>query len=278
MSYETSILSGWYQQFDGIKSAMKGRSSIEERTTDPTMLVVYLNSASETQLKRLFELMDKDGNGALEAADFAIMAKNPNTSQFWEELKANFDADGDESVSFEEFKLRIMDTVRTRIEVGSIPSANWTWRQVMARLGEWCNWMVQEQCREIFSYLAYGEYGSEGDDVDDSESFGCGSHLGAPAFPGGEPPSAKHIAYAEGLSADFQSASLASPSVGAFSSAVRQAPTVAPAPLYQQANAAPAPVQPQPPMPTYSRPPMAMQAPAGITIHVHGPVHIHMTH
>ena len=32
----------------------------------------------------------------------------------------------------------------------------------------------------------YGEYGSEGDDVDDSESFGCGSHLGAPAFPGGE--------------------------------------------------------------------------------------------
>ena len=37
--------------------------------------------------------------------------------------------------------------------------ANWTWRQVMARLGEWCNWMVQEQCREIFSYLAYAPCG-----------------------------------------------------------------------------------------------------------------------
>ena len=41
-----------YQQFDGIKSAMRGKSTQMERNTDPTLLVVYLNSDSEAQLKK----------------------------------------------------------------------------------------------------------------------------------------------------------------------------------------------------------------------------------
>jgi len=282
VSYETSLLSGWYQQFDGIKSAMRGKSTETERNTDPTLLVVYLNSDSEGQLKRLYELMDKDGNGKLEASDFAIMSKNPQTAQFWEELKVNFDQDGDDAITLEEFKLRVMDTVRTRIEVGSIPSAAWTWRQVIARLGEWCNWMVQEQCREIFSYLAYGEYGSANDDAQDSESFGCGSSLGAPAFPGGEPPSNNYVAYEHGLSAEFAAAggSGLAPVAAAFDNSIHSAPTQAPvAPMPQ----APANFSYNNPTPAPLAPALAPQqhtvsaGVAGITIHVHGPVHIHMS-
>lgn len=185
---ETAQLSGWFAGFDGKKSAMRAQSNAAERAKDPTLLVIYQSKEANAQLKKLFDLMDKDGNGSLEAADFAIMSKNPATASFWDELKSNFDGDGDESVTFEEFCVRVSGTVTERISVGSIPRKDWTWRQVIARLTEWGNWMVQEQCREIHDYFKYGEFESKTpEDLEKGEEFGCGMHLGAPAFPGGEP-------------------------------------------------------------------------------------------
>jgi len=122
------------------------------------------------------------------------MSKNSGTSSFWAQLKANFDANGDDCITFDEFKAHIASTVCERIEVGSIPRKDWTWRQVIGRLTEWSNRMVQEQCREIYDYMAHGEYGhTTNEDVAESgvsanaANFGCGSKLGEPAFPGGEP-------------------------------------------------------------------------------------------
>ena len=53
------------------------------------MMVVYQNEESISQLKALFDLMDKDKNGTLDAADFAVMSKNPETASFWDELKVS---------------------------------------------------------------------------------------------------------------------------------------------------------------------------------------------
>merc|ERR1740117_1142265 len=48
---ETSKLSGWFQQYDGKKSAMRAKSNKAERSQDPTMMVIYQNDDSVTQLK-----------------------------------------------------------------------------------------------------------------------------------------------------------------------------------------------------------------------------------
>jgi len=200
---ETSLLSGWFQQYDGKKSAMRAKSNAAERAQDPTLMVIYQNEESIKQLKALFNLMDKDGNGTLDASDFAVMSKNPETASFWDELKANFDSDGDESITFDEFCERVVSTVSERVSVGSIPRKDWTWRQVIARLTEWGNWMIQEQCREIHDYFAYGEYESKSTEhVEEGDHFGCGLHLGSPAFPGGEPKDTKDASHL-GLGADF---------------------------------------------------------------------------
>ena len=42
-------------------------------------------------------------------------------------LKANFDSDGDESITFDEFSQRVVTTVSERVSVGSIPRKDWTW-------------------------------------------------------------------------------------------------------------------------------------------------------
>lgn len=204
---ETSLLSGWFQQYDGKKSAMRAKSNAAERAQDPTLMVIYQNEESTSQLKALFDVMDKDKSGTLDAADFAIMSKNPETASFWDELKANFDSDGDEEITFDEFSARIVSTVASRVSVGSIPRKDWTWRQVIARLTEWGNWMIQEQCREINDYFCYGEYQSKTTEhAEEGDQFGCGMHLGSPAFPGGEPKDAKDASNL-GLSADFQALS-----------------------------------------------------------------------
>jgi len=188
VGHQSALLSGWFQQYDGKKSAMRSKSNAAERAQDPTMLVIYQSKESQTQLKKLFDFLDKDKNGTLDASDFAVMSKSPGTSSFWDELKSNFDSDGDESITFDEFVARIIDTVTERISVGSIPRKDWTWRQVIARLTEWANWMVQEQCKEIHDYFLHGEYGSESaEHLEEGTGYGCGMHLGAPAFPGGEP-------------------------------------------------------------------------------------------
>lgn len=191
---QCKAIGGWFSQFDGKMAEVRSAATQAEKEADTMLMVIYMNQATELQIHRLFELMDQDDNGVLEAADFAIMSKNSGTSNFWAQLKANFDANGDDCITFDEFKAHIASTVCERIEVGSIPRKDWTWRQVIGRLTEWSNRMVQEQCREIFDYMAHGEYGhTTNEDVAESGisanavNFGCGSKLGDPAFPGGEP-------------------------------------------------------------------------------------------
>jgi Ca2+-binding EF-hand superfamily protein len=75
-------------------------------------------------------MLDTDGNGTLEASDFAVMSKNAGTADLWNELKENFDENGDEQISFDEFKRHIANTVAAKIPLGSIPRKDWTWRQV----------------------------------------------------------------------------------------------------------------------------------------------------
>ena len=94
------------------------------------MLVLYLSDTSEDQLLQLFNELDADKSGALDGDDFATLSKNPETEQFWQELLSNFDADGDASISFVEFKSKVISTILSRLEVGSIPRKDWTWRQV----------------------------------------------------------------------------------------------------------------------------------------------------
>jgi Ca2+-binding EF-hand superfamily protein len=60
-----------------------------------------MDSEAERQIHRLFGMLDTDGNGTLEAVDFAVMSKNPGTAKLWNQLKENFDANGDESVRME---------------------------------------------------------------------------------------------------------------------------------------------------------------------------------
>lgn len=82
-----------------------------------------------------------------------------------------------------------------------------TFVQVIARLTEWGNRMVKEQCREILMYSVCGEYSNVpiGDEEIDGGAvsanfkkiladFGCGAQLGEPAFPGGEPAPTRAIA------------------------------------------------------------------------------------
>lgn len=191
---QCKILGGWFQQFDGKMAEVRSQATPDEQNADTMLMVIYMNQATELQIHRLFDLMDKDENGVLEAADFAIMANNTGTSKLWDQLKANFDANGDECITFDEFKAHLAATVRDRISVGSIPRKDWTWRQVIGRLTEWSNRMVQEQCREIYEYISYGEYGATTSEdlaeqgiAKNAVNFGCGSKLGEPAFPGGEP-------------------------------------------------------------------------------------------
>jgi len=191
------ILGQWVQQFDGIKSECATAATKQEKAEDTLLMGIYLNPFAEAQVHKLYSVMDRDENGVLEAADFAVMSKNAETSAFWEELKTNFDVDGDECITLIEFKQHICQTVADRMPVGSTPASSWTWRQVLGRLSEWANRMVQQQCREIFDYFAFGEYGTA-----DSESakeagldmmaknFGAGTTLKEPAFPGGEPKKA----------------------------------------------------------------------------------------
>ena len=75
-------------------------------------------------------MLDTDGNGTLEASDFAVMAKNAGTADLWNQLKENFDENGDEQISLDEFKRHIADTVCVKIPLGSIPRKDWSWRQV----------------------------------------------------------------------------------------------------------------------------------------------------
>lgn len=99
---------------------------------------------------------------------------------------------------------------------------------MIARLTEWANRMVKEQCREILMYSVCGEYSSVpiGDEEIDGGSvsknfekvlqeFGCGAALGEPAFPGGEPGATARgqasLASAFGASFDDMIAAAATP-------------------------------------------------------------------
>ena len=46
---------------------MRAKSNATERAKDPTLLVIYQSKEATAQLRKLFDLMDKDGNGSLEA-------------------------------------------------------------------------------------------------------------------------------------------------------------------------------------------------------------------
>eukprot|EP00041_Stephanoeca_diplocostata_P007798 m.112718 g.112718 ORF g.112718 m.112718 type:complete len:491 (+) comp17036_c0_seq1:111-1583(+) len=205
---ECRILGGWFAQFDGKKGELKTVASAVERAEDAVLMAMYLTNEAETQIHKLFDVLDKDGNGVLEAMDFAVMSKNPGTTGLWEEVKAHFDEDGDESITIDEFKRHIVNTVCEKIPLGSIPRKDWTWRQVIARLSTWANSMVMEQCRELCDYTLYGEYGTADADKEDAgytelmSQFGCGHRLGEPAFPGGEPYNVEED-LTTGLSASF---------------------------------------------------------------------------
>ena len=56
---------------------MRSIASRAERNEDRVLLAVYMDAESERQIHRLFDMLDSDGNGTLEAQDFAVMSKNP---------------------------------------------------------------------------------------------------------------------------------------------------------------------------------------------------------
>jgi len=203
---ECQVLRGWFESYAGSVSELRSVASRAERREDRVLFAIYMDNSAELQIHRLFDTLDSDKNGTLEAADFAVMSKNAGTDQLWSQFKENFDKNGDEQISFDEFKRNIADTVGSKIPVGSIPRKDWTWRQVISQLTLWANSQVKEQCREIFMYSLCGEYSSvpvgddevDGDEVaavhkKNIESFGCGAELGEAAFPGGEPDATYHL-------------------------------------------------------------------------------------
>ena len=221
---ECTVLKGWFQSYDGVKSAMRSKSTKAERQQNTAVANVPLHAEPQSQLQALFGVLDADNSGTLEAADFATLSKNEGTATFWTELKANFDSDGDETITFDEFSARIVSTVYSRVAVGfsAAPTKEWTWSRMLAYLVEWSNALVCEQAAEIFDYHVHGEYGAE--DSPEvaalSATFGSGFHFG------GNPKSTLLGSVAMPLSAAMGHGLQAAYSPGAGAPAAAAAPNV----------------------------------------------------
>ena len=84
---ECAHLKGWFQSYDGVKSAMRSKTTKAERQHNTAVATIPLHAESQAQLGALFNVLDADSSGTLEAADFATLSKNEGTATFWNELK-----------------------------------------------------------------------------------------------------------------------------------------------------------------------------------------------
>lgn len=163
---ECAALRGWFEQYDGIKSAMRGATTAADRAEEGKhSLVATMDTDTEStaQMKTLFHVVDKHSRGVLEAVDFATLSKNPATGFWWREVKMHFDGFAVEKLVSTEFKARIVGAVHHRSPVGMRPAETTTWGEMVAMLREWGDWRVQTLCLAIFDARLHGEYGAEMD-------------------------------------------------------------------------------------------------------------------
>jgi Ca2+-binding EF-hand superfamily protein len=194
---ECNLLRGWCEQYDGVKSALRGISTVDDRAQYHIGFEFELGSESETQISTLFRTFDQRSAGAIDAADFGTMSKNSSTAEFWREVKFNFDGESSIELSATDFRNRVACAVSNRAAVGLQQEAATLWGQVIEELEAWNDWRVQTLCAALYDIWFHGEYGQEVDETSRQIAASLGPKAGLPfnVQPGGSVPGTPVRAY-----------------------------------------------------------------------------------
>lgn len=107
---------------------------------------LHINDEATAQMRRLFTLLDKTGDGLLTSDDF------PGTEHSkWQLLKASFDLNGDNKITPEEFMLRFkksaLDSPLDPACFARVPKNH---AECLAWLTESANRRIEDLCKELY--------------------------------------------------------------------------------------------------------------------------------